>query len=1569
MSNSIPLQPAITQAGLAATKTANGLGVSLAITHISFGTGQYNPSGKEVALQNEIKRSPVSGGGSVSATQIQVHAEVAASENAAFWCGEIGFWAGNTLFAVFSSANKNIMFIADKVTTMVSYAINLSVLPANAVTVTVDSSISIAQSLVGAHESAQNPHPQYLKYKGEYARRDADSVVSPGYYLERYDGASSTSLIIDSGGSTGAVQQRFEYDGGMLYRNKRDSTNWTEWKAVWHSGNLRNVSQLANDAGYAKKVSPTFTGTVATIGGETLRSIGDLSFLSFWNSANDARVGYLQGIAGSRVQLMAESGHILALGANGKTPLVVNNSGNVTVNTSDNGIDSLQVGGDISLSGAVKLSALASSDFVRIPVPEGAADRSQVASATGAIQILMPVGYLNSMLIMRVKIYDYTSSGYYELGIAGYAYAGSNENTWLNCAASLISAGKVKSFNVRFGNVAGKLAIWIGELASTFGYPNVEVSEVFVGHTGQSASFVKGWSVSSGVTSFGQVQVITRTASNAANAFSLNGAVESEAPTNGSIAKRTAEGYLQANRLHTTQLDENHGVSSVYTNNGVDGYLRRNSIADFTSKLSGTAPIAITGNAGTATSARYATVTDGARDANAILPNGQAYSTRWDFVTATSASMGGYYAGVMTVSPFQGASIGGGGASYQLAFGGTGHDGFGLPQMKIRKGIDTVWNSWYELWHSGNLRNVSQLLNDVGYRTTAATFIDISSIDSAIAPGEYVVDMHGYSTGMTVFVSGGSTGIVQQVFTHGGGMQFRNKTDSASWTPWKTVWTNENLKNNSQLANDSGYITASGSAARARGLQRSDTAPDAFNVQSWWDGTNWYLKGFNDTIFHAGVRVAVADAATALGGLARTNGTDGWFRSTGNAGWFSESYNVGIYAIEPGTIRTYGGANFHAAGYVAGTNLTSATQALNLDVTKPSGLYHYDGAITGTKPPFASGNYRTIEIGYGTRYTQVAFPWNDDSMYFRRQQDTWKPWVKVTTDIQVPIVSKRTRYHSDDGTSINSAFSEHGFDYNTAGSGVTGAFFNFGQLGALGNNGASNYQCQMVSAYGDPAGVLKFRTQNGDVGAWNPWRTIWHDGNLTLTTTGLPLSVLQLDSSGTANMRSLWLNQTDGVGAGVYLYPSVATTGSYSQPSYGIMFAQTGSFGTYGAVNNDWATYFTMTSDPGRGWIFRNVGNGGKNVASISNTGAASFDGTVSSSATEALRLRNDNAFVAFVNDDGTRNGYIQYMKGSYAQFMQENGIGMRWGTAGQAWMTLTPSGRLLLGGNDNGVDKMQVAGSLSASGGYRGTWLIPDVRANAATPNNYQNFAATIEFKESNKVDNPPISANNNYSYILTVVGYESSGSAGGGTPVQVSFGDGLSVRQANNGSSWGAWRKLWHDGNLNKLSQLTNDMGIFPSGTRMPFAQSSAPTGWVQDVSDKSDNRLLRVVNWVGGNVGGVHNPVINNVVPAHTHGFTTGWQSSDHNHWLNDPGHAHAPARGGSFVTQMPNYSGDINGVGGGNATYNGGGTTAATATGMTMNGISASHSHTGGTDNGSSQTNWEPRYIDMIICVKV
>jgi Phage tail-collar fibre protein len=156
------ISPTLTGAGVMAAINVPKTGIEVAVTHIAFGTGKYRPNGAETGLQHEMMRVAIAGGGKVSPTQIQVHAEAIAPVGSPFWCGEIGFYAGETLFAVYSKPDQPILYFADDSVTTVSYTLGLAALPADTVTVLVDPNVNTAIQLIGAHETAGDPHPQYL---------------------------------------------------------------------------------------------------------------------------------------------------------------------------------------------------------------------------------------------------------------------------------------------------------------------------------------------------------------------------------------------------------------------------------------------------------------------------------------------------------------------------------------------------------------------------------------------------------------------------------------------------------------------------------------------------------------------------------------------------------------------------------------------------------------------------------------------------------------------------------------------------------------------------------------------------------------------------------------------------------------------------------------------------------------------------------------------------------------------------------------------------------------------------------------------------------------------------------------------------------------------------------------------------------------------------------------------------------------------------------------------------------------------------------------------------------------
>jgi hypothetical protein len=121
-----------------------------------------------------------------------------------------------------------------------------------------------------------------------------------------------------------------------------------------------------------------------------------------------------------------------------------------------------------------------------------------------------------------------------------------------------------------------------------------------------------------------------------------------------------------------------------------------------------------TGNSATATTSTYINAPDGSRVASDRLPTTNARTVRYDFCGAASTGTGGNYAGVMTYAPWDGTTSSTGDASYQVAFGSTATNGGGIPQINVRKGIDSTWNSWYTLLHTGNYNSYAPTLTGTG---------------------------------------------------------------------------------------------------------------------------------------------------------------------------------------------------------------------------------------------------------------------------------------------------------------------------------------------------------------------------------------------------------------------------------------------------------------------------------------------------------------------------------------------------------------------------------------------------------------------------------------------------------------------------------------------------------------------------------------------------------------------------------------------------------------------------------------------------------------------------------------
>lgn len=140
------------------------------------------------------------------------------------------------------------------------------------------------------------------------------------------------------------------------------------------------------------------------------------------------------------------------------------------------------------------------------------------------------------------------------------------------------------------------------------------------------------------------------------------------------------------------------------------------------------------------------------------------------------------------------------------------------------------------------------------------------------------------------------------------------------------------------------------------------------------------------------------------------------------------------------------------------------------------------------------------------------------------------------------------------------------------------------------------------------------------------------------------------------------------------------------------------------------------------------------------------------------------------------------------------------------------------------------------------------------------------------------------------------------------------------------------------------------FPTGTRLLFAQASAPVGWTQVTGPESNNRMLRVVDTGGGATGGSDDPTIMNVVPAHTHTYNGSTDvTPDHQHQerIGQIAGSTGQTTGGTNMTgTYPHYNN----------------------IGLTAPGGTHSHTVSGTTATNGSSANWAPKYLSLILCSK-
>ena len=238
----------ITNAGLSVF-TPSATGIEFTFTHVAVGTGTSAASAANTALENEIARFPIAGGGMVTGGQaVSINGLIVNHANANpqnYDISEIGFYgldgASNTvLFAIYRT-NTTIIRKVSGADISVPFILGLAALPVNNMTVQIDTNTSAILALLGQHTASSHPHTQYKRTLDNTERLKIATAVDADEAI-RKDELDALRLRLIANG----------IDADLLVTNNATGLDFNDNQfkvaGVWYFDNAINTS-TENTAG------------------------------------------------------------------------------------------------------------------------------------------------------------------------------------------------------------------------------------------------------------------------------------------------------------------------------------------------------------------------------------------------------------------------------------------------------------------------------------------------------------------------------------------------------------------------------------------------------------------------------------------------------------------------------------------------------------------------------------------------------------------------------------------------------------------------------------------------------------------------------------------------------------------------------------------------------------------------------------------------------------------------------------------------------------------------------------------------------------------------------------------------------------------------------------------------------------------------------------------------------------------------------------------------------------------------------------------------------------------------
>lgn len=245
---SIIISPIITTVGLSVF-TPSATGIEFTFTHVAVGTGTSVASAANTALENEIARFPIAGGGMVTGGQaVSINGLITNHANANpqnYDITELGFYgvdgASNVILFAIYRTNTTIIRKVSGADISVPFILGLAALPVNNMTVQIDTNTSAILALLGQHTASSHPHTQYKRTLDNSERLKIATAVDADEAI-RKDELDALRLRLIANG----------IDADLLVTNNATGLDFNDNQfkvaGVWYFDNAINTSTL-NTAG------------------------------------------------------------------------------------------------------------------------------------------------------------------------------------------------------------------------------------------------------------------------------------------------------------------------------------------------------------------------------------------------------------------------------------------------------------------------------------------------------------------------------------------------------------------------------------------------------------------------------------------------------------------------------------------------------------------------------------------------------------------------------------------------------------------------------------------------------------------------------------------------------------------------------------------------------------------------------------------------------------------------------------------------------------------------------------------------------------------------------------------------------------------------------------------------------------------------------------------------------------------------------------------------------------------------------------------------------------------------